>query len=63
MEQVINHMTDDQAIDMMRDFIRTQEKLIESRNHAIEVGGRTPRYSHYTSAETTLENIIELIAA
>jgi uncharacterized protein YbcI len=63
MEAIITHFSDDQAIDMMRDFVRTQEKLIAERKHAIEIGGRAPRYSHYTSAESTLENIMELIAA
>lgn len=63
MEYRINHITDEQAIVIMRDFVRTQEKLIEERNRSLERSGSAPPFSHYTSAETALVNFKEMMAA
>ncbi len=55
-------LTDEQAIRMMRDFVQSQEKLQAERARAVEqLGGEAPRYTHYTSAETALDNFRSLM--
>ncbi len=61
MELQNDMMSDEQAIRMMRDFVTSQEKLQEQRAHATAIGGTAPRYNHYTSAETALENLTNLL--
>ena len=63
METIVRDMTDEQAIAMMRDFVRTQEKLRKQRDETVKISGRSPRYTHYTLSETTLDTVKELFAA
>jgi len=54
-------MTDDQFIQIVQDFVTSQEKLKAHRERAIHKTGVAPRYVHYTLTETTLKNFRELL--
>ena len=63
MELTNYNITDDQALSLISDFVQSQEKLQAQIDHAKAIGGENPRFSHYTSAASTLENFRQLMVA
>jgi hypothetical protein len=56
-------LTDDILCRIVQDFSESQQKLKAQMEHAKEIGGKNPRFSHYTLSETTLKNFAKNYAA
>ena len=56
-------LTEDILLRIVQDFVASQKKLKEEMQHARTIGGKNPRFSHYTLSETTLKNFAKNYAA
>ena len=56
-------LSDDILCRIVQDFVASQKKLKEQLEHAKAIGGKNPRFSHYTLSETTLKNFVKNYAA
>ncbi len=56
-------LTDEILMRLVQDFASSQEKLKAQMQRAKDAGAKKPQYSHYTLAETALENFAKNYAA